>query len=180
MSEWRAANWQWQDYQRGQSQVASRSIYSPRSSSKKWKLFSLKQKGTTSHLASHDTQIRNVYMNSDQAIPTTFLDKMTVDTVVEFLNALHTALQEEDSVLYFEGCKGVVQTLTLIMTLCPKDVLVLVENEIVHKEEPFGDAEGMSISEKIRVRWTHFIWRWQTHRPWRRAWYGQSNGKGNI
>jgi hypothetical protein len=49
--------WQW-----GQSHVISRSIYTPHSSHKKWKLFPTKQKGTTSQCQYFKVRERNLEM----------------------------------------------------------------------------------------------------------------------
>lgn len=87
--------------------------------------------GYGSHFALHVTRIREVYFNSGLVIPTTLLDRFTVETMVEFLCALRTALQEENSVLYFEGCEGAGQVVALVMALCPDDALVLVEHEVI-------------------------------------------------
>jgi hypothetical protein len=51
--------------------------------------------------------------------------------MIEILAALKRALQEDNAILHFEGHIGGGQFLAIVMALCPGDVTVQVENEIV-------------------------------------------------
>src|SRR5271170_2200723 len=90
--------------------------------------------GFGSHLALHVTRIREAYFNSGIQVPPYLLQIPTVETMTEFLYSLSRALQEEHSVLYFQGCEGVGYTLAIAMALCPDDVFVTVENEVIFQE----------------------------------------------
>jgi len=87
--------------------------------------------GFGNHLAFHVTRVREVYLYANLPIPKNLLVFPTVETMAEFLHCLSRALQEEQSMLYFEGCQGVGYMLAIVMALCPEDALVTIENEVV-------------------------------------------------
>jgi len=87
--------------------------------------------GFGSHLALHVTRVRQAYFDSGIEVPRDLLVLPTLETMTDFLHGLSRALQEEHSMLYFQGCKGVGYMLAIAMALCPDDVLVTVENEVI-------------------------------------------------
>jgi hypothetical protein len=87
--------------------------------------------GFGNHLAFHVTRIREVYLNSGKEIPQNLLVFPTVETMTEFLHCLSRALQEEQSILYFEGCAGVAYMVAIVMAMCPEDAFVAIEGEVV-------------------------------------------------
>lgn len=91
--------------------------------------------GFGNHLAVHVTRIREAYFNSGIEVPQNLLAFPTVETIAEFLHCLSRALMEEQSMLYFQGCRGVGHLLAIVMALCPDDVLVTVENEVIFQGE---------------------------------------------
>jgi len=91
--------------------------------------------GFGNHLALHVTRVREAYLNSGFHIPDNLLVFPTVETMTDFLHSLSRALQQEDLMLYFQGCKGAGYLLAIVMALCPDDCLVTVENEIIFQGE---------------------------------------------
>jgi len=87
--------------------------------------------GFGNHLADHVTRVRQAYFDSGIEVPRDLLVLPTLETMTDFLHSLSRALQEEHSMLYFQGCKGVGYMLAIAMALCPDDVLVTVENEVI-------------------------------------------------
>jgi hypothetical protein len=67
------------------------------------------------HLANHVTRIRETYLNSDLDIPHNLLKRFSMEKMTEFLTALHKALQEEDSMLYVQGCDGLGHVVASVM-----------------------------------------------------------------
>lgn len=101
-----------------------------------------------SHLALHVTRIRQAYFLSEHTIPGTLLDNLSVETMAEFLAALHGALYEESSILYVEGFQGLGPVVALVMALCPDDVMINVENEILFQ----GERRSIVISLKTQSK----------------------------
>jgi hypothetical protein len=87
--------------------------------------------GWGSRLASYATRIRRVYLDANLPIPRTLADEPSVESMIDFLAQLHTALEEEHTILHVEGCHGAAVFVAILMTLCPEDVYVQVENEII-------------------------------------------------
>ena len=102
----------------------------------------LRALGFGSHLALHVTRIREVYFNSGQAIPQDLLSTPTVETMVQFLQDLSRALREETSIIYWEGREGAGYIVSLVMALCPEDVWVSVEGDLILQ----GDRRSVVIS----------------------------------
>ena len=91
--------------------------------------------GFGNHLALHVTRVRRAYFDSGVEIPKDLLIFPTVETMAEFLHGLSRALREQNSMLYFQGCKGVGYMLAIAMAICPDDVFVSVENELIFKAQ---------------------------------------------
>ena len=100
--------------------------------------------GFGSHLAFHVTRIREVYFNSGLDIPPNLLSTPSIETMVQFLQALSKALCDESAVLHWEGTEGVGIILSIVMAICPDDAWVSVENELISK----GDRRSVVISIK--------------------------------
>ena len=100
------------------------------------------------HLGTHVTRIREAYLNSGRDIPR---NPLSLETLTEFLAALHTALYEESSVLYVEGCRGIGVIVALVVALCPNDTVINVENESLFQ----GERRSIIISIKSEFK-THF------------------------
>lgn len=96
------------------------------------------------HLALHVTRIREAYFNAGLQIPRNLLDSVTINTMVDILVDLRTALTEEHSILYFEGCQGLGNIVALLLAICPDDVSLAVENEIIFQ----GTRRSVVISIK--------------------------------
>jgi len=106
--------------------------------------------GFGNHLASHVTRIREAYFNSGVEVPADLLVFPTVETMTEFLHCLSRALQEEQSLLYFQGCKRVGYLLAIAMALCPDDILVTVENEVIFQGERRSVFFDINCSSKTK------------------------------
>ena len=89
--------------------------------------------GFGSHWAYEVTRIRAVYFNVESNAPPGLLKRLTLESVTELLVAVKRALQEDNSILHFEGHISAGQFVALVMALCPEDVTVQVENEIIFK-----------------------------------------------
>jgi hypothetical protein len=89
--------------------------------------------GFGNHLASQVTRIRQTYFTAGLNVPPRLLEPQTAETTIEFLHCVSKALIEQHSMLYWEGCAGGAQLLSLVMALCPEDTTVAVENEIIHQ-----------------------------------------------
>jgi hypothetical protein len=87
--------------------------------------------GWGTRLAHYATRIRKVYLDANLPIPRTLADEPSVESMVDFLAQLHTALEEERTILHVEGCHGAAVYVSILMTLCPEDVYVQVENEVI-------------------------------------------------
>ncbi|KAL7783809.1 hypothetical protein V8C37DRAFT_414650 [Trichoderma ceciliae] len=87
------------------------------------------------HHAIQVTRIREVYFNLGIELPTStlssLLDRITVDSMVDLLSVVQQALREETSMAYIEGFQGLGGIVSLLMALCPDDILLLVENGII-------------------------------------------------
>lgn len=101
-----------------------------------------------SHLALHVTRIRQVYLNSGLDIPTSLVNKITVETMADFLAALHNALQESTSIMYVEGCSGIAVLVSVVMALCPNDAKIMVEDETIY----LGERRKIIISVKAGIQ----------------------------
>jgi hypothetical protein len=66
-------------------------------------------------------------------VPKDLADIPTEETMVGFLVGLQRALQSEELILSFTGSKGAGPLLALLMCLCPEDIRVEVEGELIHK-----------------------------------------------
>ena len=89
--------------------------------------------GYGSHLADQATRIRQAYLFSERRIPLGLVDLLAETTMVDLLLLIHRALTEETSILYVEGCYGIARIIAILTALCPDDVFVLVENEIIFR-----------------------------------------------
>jgi len=103
------------------------------------------------HLATHVTRIIQTYADSGLEIPPTLMDQLPSDTMAEFLEALHTALREENAILYVEGYQALGPIVALVTALCPNDVTINVEDEQIFKVE----RQNIVISIKSQIP-THF------------------------
>lgn len=102
--------------------------------------------GFGNHLALQVTRIREAYFNAGLDVPKTLLEKPTIETMVDFLCSLRRALQEESSILCFEGCEAAGYIVALVMALCPDDVELSVEGVIIFK----GQRRSVVISVNSR------------------------------
>ncbi|KAK6537158.1 hypothetical protein TWF694_011355 [Orbilia ellipsospora] len=87
------------------------------------------------HLKFQIDRIQKTYLNlgtklSSDAIGS-LLDRLTVESVVELLDAVQVALRDEDTVLYIEGFQGMGAVVGLLMGLCPGDIALFVENGVI-------------------------------------------------
>ena len=84
-------------------------------------------------LALHLSRIRQCLFESGQAVPLDLVSMPTEETMEEFLLMLHKALQDESLVLHFVGSRGAGPLLASLMCLCPEDVKVEVEGELIQR-----------------------------------------------
>jgi len=75
-----------------------------------------------------------------------------METMVEFLSALRTALQEDNSVLYFDGCRGAGQIVALVMALCPEDSVIMAEDEVISQ----GGRSNVIVSIRAQSKESSF------------------------
>ncbi|KAI1313352.1 hypothetical protein F5Y03DRAFT_406603 [Xylaria venustula] len=87
------------------------------------------------HHATHVTRIRETYHNSNimvsPSVSASLLDRLTVDAIVEILDAVQQALRDANVIVQIKGFRGLGGIISLLMALCPDDVLLLVENGII-------------------------------------------------
>src|ERR1700736_5115828 len=100
--------------------------------------------GFGSHLALHATRIREAYFNSGLQIPTTLVDVITPNTMLDILVGLHSALFEESLILYIEGSQGIAYIVALLLAFCPDDISVALENETLFQ----GQRRSVVVSIK--------------------------------
>ena len=100
--------------------------------------------GFGSHLALRATRIREAYLNSGLRIPTTLVDVITPNTMLDILVGLHSALFEESLILYIEGSQGIAYIVALLLALCPDDIFVTLENETIFQ----GQRRSVIVSIK--------------------------------
>ncbi|KAI1745755.1 hypothetical protein F4680DRAFT_443224 [Xylaria scruposa] len=98
------------------------------------------------HHATHVTRIRETYYNSNITIPpsmsASLLDRPTVDFTVELLDAVQQAVRDANVMVQIEGFRGMGSIVSLLMALCPDDVLLLVENGVIFQ----GRRRSVTIS----------------------------------
>ncbi|KAI0410734.1 hypothetical protein F5X98DRAFT_384991 [Xylaria grammica] len=98
------------------------------------------------HHATHVTRIRQAYHDSDITVPpvtsASLLDRLTVDSLVELLDAVQQAVRDSNIMVRIEGFRGLGGIVSLFMALCPDDVLLLVENGILFE----GQRRSVTIS----------------------------------
>ncbi|KAI1191680.1 hypothetical protein F5B17DRAFT_248772 [Nemania serpens] len=89
------------------------------------------------HHAVQVTRIRETYLNSGIDIPysisQSLLDRLSVECMVELLDAVRQATRDETVRVHIKGFQGLGGIVSLLMGLCPEDVLLLVEKGIVFK-----------------------------------------------
>jgi hypothetical protein len=98
-----------------------------------------------SHLASQVTRIRHAYMDIGLPTPQTLLEHLSAETMAEFCFLLHRALHEEGLVLFVDGFFGLGNIVSFVTALCPHDVIVNVEGEVLFKGE-----KGEKVVSNIR------------------------------
>ncbi|KAF2964209.1 hypothetical protein GQX73_g9370 [Xylaria multiplex] len=100
------------------------------------------------HHAIQVTRIRETYLRSDIELPpqtsASLLERLTIDSMVELLDAVQQALQDSTLLLYIEGFQGLGGVVSLLMALCPDDVTLLIEGEVIFQ----GQRRTIIISVK--------------------------------
>lgn len=86
-------------------------------------------------LATHLTRIRQCFFATGSKIPSDLALIPTEETMTEFLIMLQKALQNEDLILSFTGSRGAGPLLASVMCLCPEDVVINVEGELVQQDQ---------------------------------------------
>ncbi len=76
--------------------------------------------------------MNSCFFEAGCGVPTDLADVPIEETMVEFLVGLQRALQSEELILFFTGSKGAGPLLALLMCLCPEDIRVEVEGELIH------------------------------------------------
>ena len=84
-------------------------------------------------LAVHLTRIRQSFFEAGSDVPLNLADMPTQETMVDFLVNLNKALQSDHLVLRFSGTHGADVLLAVVMCLCPEDVRVDVQGELIHQ-----------------------------------------------
>lgn len=84
-------------------------------------------------LAQQLTRLRLCYFEVGSSIPTDFADTPTAETMQEFLICLQQALQDERAILHYCGTKGAGPLISVALCLCPEDVQIEVEGEIIQQ-----------------------------------------------
>ena len=77
------------------------------------------------------TRIRQSFFEAGHRVPTNLASVPTEETMGDFLVMLHKALTTEDLILRFSGSRGAGPLLAAVMSLCPDDVRVDVQGELV-------------------------------------------------
>jgi hypothetical protein len=107
--------------------------------------------GWGTHLAHHVTRIRKVYFDANLPIPRTLADEPSIESMTDFLDQLHTALEEEHTILHLEGCHGAAVFVAILMALCPEDVYVQVENEVIWRGRRHSVLVSISASGHSKI-----------------------------
>lgn len=84
-------------------------------------------------LALHVTRLRQTFFEAAREVPRDLVDMPTEETMQDFLFELQSALQVEHLMLQFQGSKGAGPLVALLMCLCPDDVRIEVEGELIHQ-----------------------------------------------
>ena len=89
------------------------------------------------HYANGVTRIRETYMRINIDLPpkasASLLERLIIDSMVELLDAVRQALRDSTLLLYIEGLRGLGGIVSLLMALCPDDVILLVEGGAIFR-----------------------------------------------
>ncbi|KAI1644371.1 uncharacterized protein F4817DRAFT_219801 [Daldinia loculata] len=113
--------------------------------------------GFGQHHAVQLTRIREAYLNSGIEIPPStsesLLERLSIESMVELLDAVQQALRDETTIVHIEGFQGLGGIIALLTALCPDDILLLVENGILFK----GPRQSIIISVMHQKKTTFSI-----------------------
>ncbi|KAI0855021.1 hypothetical protein F4860DRAFT_522036 [Xylaria cubensis] len=101
------------------------------------------------HHANELTRIRQTYMNLGIELPPrtseSLLERLTIESMVELLDSMQQALQDSALLLHIEGFRGLGGVVSLLMALCPDDVILLVEGAPIFH----GQRHNIIVSVKL-------------------------------
>lgn len=87
--------------------------------------------GFGNHFALQVTRLRQCFFDAGLEVPQDIADTPTEEDMCAFLNKLRAALQDENLILHYSGTRGSGTFLSLVLAICPEDVLVEVNGGIV-------------------------------------------------
>ncbi|KAF6813830.1 hypothetical protein CSOJ01_04395 [Colletotrichum sojae] len=88
--------------------------------------------GFGNYLAEHVTRLRQCYFEAGLDCPRDLADTPAEDDVQAFLVCLRDALQDETVMLRYSGTRCAAVWMTLVLLLCPEDVRIEVNREVIH------------------------------------------------
>ena len=87
--------------------------------------------GFGNHLAHHVTRIRQCFFEVELETPRDLVNTPSAEDMHAFLNKVRDALQDESLVLRFSGTHCSAIFLALILGICPEDVTIQVNGEVI-------------------------------------------------
>ncbi|KAM5353181.1 hypothetical protein ACJZ2D_016927 [Fusarium nematophilum] len=115
--------------------------------------------GFGNHLALHLTRLRQCFFEAELEVPRDLADTPTEEDMHVFLNAVRDALGDESLVLQFSGTKCAGTLLALVLAMCPEDVSVQVNGEIIMRGRRdnilFSIANTRSLAAEIHLGTSH-------------------------
>lgn len=88
--------------------------------------------GFGNYLAEHVTKLRQYYFEAGLDCPKDLADTPAEKDVQSFLVCLRDAMRDETVVLRYRGTKCAAVWMTLVLILCPEDVRVEVNRQVIH------------------------------------------------
>ncbi|KAJ2901544.1 NFX1-type zinc finger-containing protein [Zalerion maritima] len=101
--------------------------------------------GFGNHVADHVTRIRLFFLQADLPLPGNIMADIAPEHMVDLLVNISIALRDDKLALHISGTSGVAWLVSIVLAICPDDVLLDIEGNVV--QGGMRDNIHISISE---------------------------------